>query len=66
MACFACEHPLQKLTWHSLLQDLIDCDVLLQKDDSLIGRVLDVYDGTGSRVAATWNASHTAPFCWLT
>lgn len=29
------------------LQDLIDCEVLLQKDDSLIGRVLDVYDGTG-------------------
>lgn len=29
------------------MQDLIDCDVLLQKDDSLIGKVLDVYDGTG-------------------
>lgn len=29
------------------LQDLIDCEVLLQKDESLIGRVLDVYDGTG-------------------
>ncbi|KAL3157681.1 hypothetical protein ABBQ32_012117 [Trebouxia sp. C0010 RCD-2024] len=30
-----------------LVQDLIECDVVLQKDDLLIGRVLDVFDGTG-------------------
>lgn len=29
------------------LQDLINSEVLLQKDNSLVGRVLDVYDGTG-------------------
>ena len=29
------------------LQDLIECDVLLEADGSLIGWVLDVYDGTG-------------------
>ena len=34
------------------LQDLIDCEVVLQKDNLLIGRVLDVYDGTGKAINA--------------
>ncbi|KAL3159705.1 hypothetical protein ABBQ38_010111 [Trebouxia sp. C0009 RCD-2024] len=44
-----------------LVQDLIECDVVLQKDDSLIGRVLDVYDGIGKKSQCLCIIEATSP-----
>lgn len=55
------DHSKKTLEPECDLQDLIECDVVLQEDGLLIGKVLDVYDGTGSVIHTPAHASQLCP-----